>query len=255
MIAELSEASRSRFLCAVCHRPYFGDVLPVHLAVFGLTHPFVRFYMADGAAMQVKGRSALICGTYDRQETGAFLQMLGVCRVNTDGDAPVGYRLHQTLYNLVLAPNAPTVPRPQGRLELDREPSAAQVTDFLMRREADRSGWDNFYAELCAKRVRGAAVVWAVRLDGQIVSTAGAYALSSQSAYLAAIETHEALRGRGIGGWLTGMLAADLAASGRRVTLTCAQERLPFYSRLGFVRENTVSRCAAEQPAAQTDFE
>ena len=96
------------------------------------------------------------------------------------------------------------------------------------------------------KAGQGAAEVWAVRREGALVSTAGAYALSPDTAYLAAVETLEALRGQGIGGWLTGLLAADLAARGRRVALSCKKERLNFYHRLGFAAEDTVQRYALD---------
>ena len=56
----------------------------------------------------------------------------------------------------------------------------------------------------------------------------------------------EALRGQGIGGWLTGLLAADLAARGRRVALSCKKERLNFYHRLGFAAEDTGQRYALD---------
>lgn len=59
----------------------------------------------------------------------------------------------------------------------------------------------------------------------------------------------EALRGQGIGGWLTGLLAADLAARGRRVALSCKKERLNFYHRLGFAAEDTVQRYALDRAA------
>ena len=116
----------------------------------------------------------------------------------------------------------------------------------MMRGEDDPGAWDNFYSELCTKLARGAAEVWAVRREGALVSTAGAYALSPDTAYLAAVETLEALRGQGIGGWLTGLLAADLAARGRRVALSCKKERLNFYHRLGFAAEDTVQRYALD---------
>ena len=76
MIAELNESNRPQFLAAVRGRPYFGDILPVHLAVFGRSGALMRFYVADGsAAVQLKGRSAVLCGPYDAEETGAFLRM------------------------------------------------------------------------------------------------------------------------------------------------------------------------------------
>ena len=222
MIAELNESNRPQFLAAVRGRPYFGDILPVHLAVFGRSGALMRFYVADGsAAVQLKGRSAVLCGTYDAEETGAFLRMQGVRYVNAGGAAPAGYSPLYALHNLVLA-KAAAPPCPDAvRLTLDRAPAPAEVTDFMMRGEDDPGAWDNFYSELCTKLARGAAEVWAVRREGALVST-------------------------GIGGWLTGLLAADLAARGRRVALSCKKERLNFYHRLGFAAEDTVQRYALD---------
>ena len=124
-----------------------------------------------------------------REETGAFLRMQGVRYVNAGGRAPAGYSPLYALHNLVLA-KAAAPPCPDAvRLTLDRAPAPAEVTDFMMRGEDDPGAWDNFYSELCTKLARGAAEVWAVRREGRVVSTAGAYALSPDTAYLAAVET------------------------------------------------------------------
>ena len=134
MIAELNESNRPQFLAAVRGRPYFGDILPVHLAVFGRSGALMRFYVADGsAAVQLKGRSAVLCGTYDAEETGAFLRMQGVRYVNAGGAAPAGYSPLYALHNLVLA-KAAAPPCPDAvRLTLERAPAPAEVTDFMMR--------------------------------------------------------------------------------------------------------------------------
>ena len=147
MIAELNESNRPQFLAAVRGRPYFGDILPVHLAVFGRSGALMRFYVADGsAAVQLKGRSAVLCGTYDAEETGAFLRMQGVRYVNAGGAAPAGYSPLYALHNLVLA-KAAAPPCPDAvRLTLDRAPAPAEVTDFMMRGEDDPGAWDNFYS-------------------------------------------------------------------------------------------------------------
>ena len=278
---------RTRFLDAVRGRPYFGDLLPVELAVFGAMHgPVPRFFTATpAAALCVRGRGALLCGTYDLEETGGFLQLHGVEQVQTDGAPPVGYAREQRLYCMAFsgaskeaigapAPISPGVPvSPESffspeesiRLEpptlsiagltLDKAPPPGETADFLMHAKGAEIR-DNFYSELCAKLARGAACVWAVRQaedgcgdsrgDGRIIASAGAYALTPETAYLAAIETAEPLRGKGIGSWLVGTLAAQLAGEGRRVALVCAGNRVPFYERLGFKTENTVWRCTRE---------
>ena len=200
-------------------RPYFGDILPVHLAVFGRSGALMRFYVADGsAAVQLKGRSAVLCVYRDAEETGAFLRMQGVRYVNAGG-AAARARVQSSVRAARSGAGESRRSAVPGRCPPDAGPRAraAEVTDFMMRGEDDPGAWDNFYSELCTKLARGAAEVWAVRREGALVSTAGAYALSPDTAYLAAVETLEALRGQGIGGWLMGLLAADLAARGRRV--------------------------------------
>lgn len=250
MIARLCEAGRAQFLSAVRGRPYFGDVLPVHLAVFGMEHPRVRFFTAGpDAAVQLRGQSAALCGTYDREEMGAFLRMQGVRAVTAAAAPPDGYRRVQTLHNLAWRgqPCAAAPCPDAARLVLERAPAPGEVADFLMRGAQDADARDNFYSELCVKLARGAALVWAVRREGRLVATAGAYALSPAGAYLAAVETDAALRGQGVGSWLTGLLTARLAAGGRRVALTCARERLQFYARLGFVQEDAIFRCVPRE--------
>ncbi len=244
MIRRFSEEGRAPFLDAVRGKPYFGDVLPVHLAVFGTDNALVRFYLAQpAAAVQLRGQSAILCGSYDAEETGAFLRMQGITRVTASGGAPAGFGAGETLYTMALRHAVSRQPAPAlPGLALDTAPPPGEVTDFLMRNEVEPCAWDNFYSELCTKLSRGAALVWAVRQNGGIVSTAGAYALTPSSAYLAAIETREELRGRGLGSWLTAALAARLTEGGRRAALSCREERLSFYERIGFFVENTVSR-------------
>ena len=268
MIARVTPESRAQFINAVRGRPYFGSVLPVELEIFGGVRggPVPRFFTASpGAALCLRGRSALLCGTYDREETGGFLALCGADRVRTDGAPPPGYAREERLLCMALlcvaSAEAPPMPRLAG-LSLDTAPPPGETADFVMRGQGAEMR-DNFYSELCTKLARGAACVWAARRDGRMIATAGAYALSPETAYLAAIETAEALRGRGIGSWLTGALAACLAAKGRRVSLLCGQARAAFYERLGFAQESAVWQCAraAEPmpggegpPAVEKDF-
>lgn len=277
MIVLVDPERRARFLDAVRGRPYFGDLLPVELAVFGRMHgaPVPRFFTAmPAAALCLRGRGALLCGTYDAQETGGFLQLHGVEQVQTDGAPPAGYAREERLFCMAFSgakaaaaanPISPGMPDSPGKtvfpvssvppvagLTLDKTPPPGETADFLMRAKGAEIR-DNFYSELCVKLARGAACVWAVRQAGdgcgKIIASAGAYALTGKTAYLAAIETAESLRGKGIGSRLVGTLAAHLAGEGRRVALVCAENRVSFYNRLGFKTENTVWRCTRKPEA------
>ncbi len=270
MIRRVEEANRAPFLAAVRGRPHFGDVMPVELAVFGTMHggPVPRFFTAaPGAALCVRGRSALMCGTYDREETGGFLGLCGVDRVLTDGVPPAGYARRRHLYCMALAGTGkgkelpPTgtdlLPReapapPLAGLALDSAPPPGETADFLMSAQGAEIR-DNFYSELCTKLARGAACVWAARQNGRMIATAGAYALAPETAYLAFVETAEPLRGRGVGSWLVGALAARLAGEGRRVSLLCEKGRIAFYGRLGFKQEGTLWQCTREAEAGEME--
>lgn len=270
MIRRVDTAGRAPFLAAVRGKAYFGDVMPLHLAVFGENHPHMQFYTASpNAALQVHGRSALLCGTYNREETGGFCALCGVERVLADGVPPAGYvRERRLCYMVFSGADAKAGERsgagdasvgagelrkpPPAGLVLDKAPPPGETADFLMRGKGSELR-DNFYAELCMKLARGAACVWAVRAarDGRMCATAGAYALTPKTAYLAAVETAEPLRKKGIGSWLVAALAAQLAAEGRRVSLHCEEGRAAFYARLGFAQAHAVWRCGRGEEDAE----
>ena len=104
---------------------------------------------------------------------------------------------------------------------------------------------DDFYSELCSKRARGRAVVWALEQGGELACTVGAYAIGTEQAYMACGETAEPLRGHGIGGRLIVQMANALAAEGKHPVFLCAPERVHFYTRLGFAKLGEYVRFAA----------
>lgn len=101
---------------------------------------------------------------------------------------------------------------------------------------------DDFYSELCSKRARGRAVVWALEQGGELACTVGAYAIGTEQAYMACGETAEPLRGRGIGGRLIVRLANTLSAQGLQPLFLCSPERVHFYTRLGFEKLGEYAR-------------
>ena len=104
---------------------------------------------------------------------------------------------------------------------------------------------DDFYSELCTKRSRGRARVWALWQGETLACTVGAYALANGQAYMACGETAEPLRGRGIGGRLIVRLANELSAEGFQPVFLCAPERVHFYTRLGFEKLGEYARYEA----------
>nr|WP_278251702.1 GNAT family N-acetyltransferase [Faecalibacterium sp. Marseille-Q4896] len=99
---------------------------------------------------------------------------------------------------------------------------------------ADTAKQEDFYSELCTKRTRGKALVWALRQGSETICTVGAYALANRQAYMACGQTARPLRGKGIGGRLIVQMANELAAKGEHPVFLCSPERVHFYTRLGF---------------------
>ena len=128
-------------------------------------------------------------------------------------------------------------------LTFDPEPPAGAVADVLFPDRPARR--DDFYSELCTKRNRGKAVVWALEQQGRIACTVGAYAMANGQAYMACGETVEPLRGKGIGGRLIVRLANSLSAQGLWPLWLCSPERVPFYTRLGFAKLGEYARYEA----------
>lgn len=237
--------SRARFLKQCRGVPYFGCVLPLHLTLFGKSQPG-RFYSGPTLALEVGGRTASLCGHCDPEELASFLTLCGSPPLMTDGQIPAGWEIERQHHMFTLAAGH-QLPLPaadealwQG-LRLDREPRPYPLAETLFADRPERI--DDFYADLCVKRNHGAARVWALEDAGGIVCTVGAYALHDGTAYLACGQTAEALRGRGIGGRLIVLLANELAAEGWQVLLLCAEERVHFYTRLGFAKAGTLLRC------------
>ena len=238
MISAVNTARRrGRYLSACAGKPFFGCVLPVHLALFGKTSGC--FFAAPTLAVDANGGGVIAAGHANPEELASFLGFLGKHRLLTDGPCPAGWRLNEPYYLYVLEPFAalPLGPAPAG-LALNEAADAGRVADLLFAERPERR--DSFYAELCTKRNHGMARVWALERDGEIVCTVGAYAIHGGEAYMACGETVEALRGQGIGGWLITKLADTLAAEGLRVTFLCRGERVRFYERLGFARAGSL---------------
>lgn len=250
MIAQFTdERCYARFLEACEGKPYFGCVLPLHALLFGQSQ-LGRFFAGPGMALELRGRTAEMTGACDAEELASFLRLCGVESLLTDGTVPAGWRLQRVHHRFVLEAGSalPLPPADEalwGSLTLDRAPKAGRIAAWLFPDRPQRR--DDFYSELCTKRNHGAAQVWALEQSGRIVCTVGAYALYHGEAYMACGQTEPELRGRGVGGRLIVQLANELAAQGWRVSFLCADERVPFYTRLGFAPRETLPRYAAPE--------
>lgn len=242
-------ARRARFRAACRGKPYYGALLPLELALFGKSQPG-RFYAGPTLALDLGGQTAVALGHANPEELAGFLAFCGVEKLIADGPAPAGWERAEPLTLFGLAPGrALALPGADetlwAGLRLNRDPSPGELAKTLY---PDAPAWrDDFYSALCSKRSRGLARVWALEGEGKILCTVGAYALREGEAALACGMTAAPLRGKGIGGRLIAGAANALAAEGWRVSFLCREERVHFYTRLGFSPLGTLSLYIPDQ--------
>lgn len=251
MIAQVRTARQRQCFYNACRgRLCLGATMPLALELFGKSQPS-RFFAGPTLALDVGGSTAWLTGHANPDELDSFLRFCSCEAVVLDEaecPSPTGWKRAQTHFVFGLAPEH-QLPEPAvdealwASLTFDPEPPAGSVAELLF---ADRPARrDDFYSELCTKRARGRAIVWALKQEESIVCTVGAYAVANGQAYMACGETAEPLRGRGVGGRLIVRLANDLSAKGWSPVFLCSPERVHFYTRLGFEKLGEYARYEA----------
>ena len=251
MIAQIkTPRQKQRFLNACRGKLCLGATMPLAFALFGKSQPG-RFFAGPTLALDVGGSTAWLAGHANPEELAGFLAFCGCEAVVLDEaecPPPTGWKRAKTHSVFGLAPGR-QLPLPAADAALwqslakNTEPAAGKAADLLF---PDRpSKRDDFYSELCSKRARGRAVVWALEQGGELACTVGAYAIGTEQAYMACGETAEPLRGRGIGGRLIVRLANTLSAQGLQPLFLCSPERVHFYTRLGFEKLGEYARYEA----------
>ena len=253
MIAQVNTPKRRAQFANACRDKWALDaILPLDRALFGKSQPW-RFYAAPTLALELNGTTAWAAGHANPEELAGFLSFCGCESIVLDEaecPPPAGWHRAETLTVFGLTPGR-ALPRPAAdevlweQLTFDREPSAARAAKALF--PADSARQEDFYSELCTKRVRGRAMVWTLEQGGEVVCTVSACALYNGQAYMACGQTAEPLRGKGIGGRLIVQMANELAAQGLHPVFLCAPERVPFYARLGFEKQAEYARYESSQ--------
>ena len=231
--------AKLRFYNACRGKLCLGATMPLALELLGKSQPG-RFFAGPTLALDIGGSTAWMAGHANPEELAGFLTFCGCGAVVLDeaeAAPPAGWTHARSHTIFGLTPGR-QLPEPEAdkalwaSLTLDRDPPARPVAEALFPARPARR--DDFYSELCTKRSRGRARVWALWQGETLACTVGAYALANGQAYMACGETAEPLRGRGIGGWLIAEFANRLSAEGWQVIFLCEQKRCHFYDRLGF---------------------
>ncbi|MFR3971137.1 MAG: N-acetyltransferase [Faecalibacterium prausnitzii] len=215
-----------------------GATLPLDLALFSKSQPW-RFYAGPTLALELSGSTAWAAGHANPEELASFLAFCGCESIILDDNEcppPAGWCKAETLTVFGLAPGkALLLPAADetlwAGLTLDREPSAMDVARALY--PADTAKQEDFYSELCTKRTRGKALVWALRQGSETICTVGAYALANRQAYMACGQ-NPAFAGQGHRRAAHCADGERACRQGEHPVFLCSPERVHFYTRLGF---------------------
>ena len=197
--------AKLRFYNACRGKLCLGATMPLALELLGKSQPS-RFFAGPTLALDIGGSTAWMAGHANPEELAGFLTFCGCGAVVLDeaeAAPPAGWTRARTHTIFGLTPGR-QLPEPEAdkalwaSLTFDRDPPARPVAEALFPARPARR--DDFYSELCTKRSRGRARVWALWQGETLACTVGAYALANGQAYMACGETAEPLRGRGIGG-------------------------------------------------------
>lgn len=243
MIARVTEGDREAFAALLQRDPLFGGRIATAFDCWGEHPRACGFYRAGrSAALLVQGGGALLCGRQEAaeaEELAAFLRFAGVERLCSRGICPPGWQQRALVEMELRQPPAadgaagPDPFLPQGA-HLERQPSLWRLRESGLLEGADPDGW---YADACARRARGLALIWTVERDGVPLSTAGLYSLRPDGAYLTAVATRPGARGHGYAAAL--VLGLSRTCGGRPVRLLCGEPLRGFYEKLGFAASGT----------------
>ena len=244
MIAQVTKETETEYLRRLGQTPFFSALM--HTVYRSCEGKGVQCFLVGRlSALQVCGQCALLCGQpEDEAELASFLSFLGIARLKTQGCCPQGFVSHALPLLRYDEQRIVPVPALPAGMQLETQPSLIALCRMAGLSDGTVPP-DAFAADAAARRNRGLADIRALSLDGELVATAGVYALQPWEAYLGAVATSPLYRRRGCAGYLVSLLARTYAS--RPVRLICEEALVPFYAKLGFAREALLCDCVLEK--------
>lgn len=237
MIARADAGDREAFFELLRRDPLFGGRIATAFDCWGGHPGACGFYrVGRSAALLVQGGGALLCGAPEddgAEELVAFLHFAGAGRLCSRRTCPPGW-LRRELIEMELRPAAAPAEGPLRGPPCRRR--AAGAASLAVAAAAERPAARRRPGRLVCRRLRPTGAGAGADLDGGAGRDAvghppGLYSLRPEGAYLTAVETLPAARGRG---FATALVAGLCRAAARPVRLLCEAPLRGFYERLGF---------------------
>lgn len=213
-----------------------------------------RFYLTDNGLFMAYGNQGFLCGTPATPEMGeelaSFMEFGGIASLTAPRWSPNGWRVVEQ-NEVLVRPAAVLLPEESPLPGLDEYPLLDEVLEVLESSEKRFSSEEireGFKVDGNIRRNHGSALIYGLRKNGRLVSTAGAYAIFGSTAYIACVETLPGERRHGYAAALVRHLCRQLA--GATISLLCQPEQLPFYIKMGFEQSGIVS-VLSENPATR----
>ncbi len=222
------------------HSPVGGTLCRMHWQMLqenpALPH---RFYRIDNTGLcKISGGRALLLGhAQDAEEFGAFLRFSQVLQLTTSNPPPPGWKVVEKS-RVLLRPSNRILPAFIEHKEVKGFSKTVSPSDILTLLESSDgpippAARDYFYADLCARRNHGHAILYGILQNNALLSTAGIWALLEHEGYLANVETHFSHRNQGYASFLLSQLCHDFGST-HSLSLLCQEPLIAFYSRFGF---------------------
>ncbi len=202
--------------------------------------PYKFYLVGETAILKLCGNAAVLCGDVmqnDEEELISFLYMQNINKLTAVGFAPKGWTVQKKRVILERTPDKGfEEDTPQG---FENAPHPLKVISVL----EDAQGFafseeekQDLWAEIMVGRNHGTASVVGICKNDKLISTAGAYAISQTSAYIAGVATCKNEQGSAHALSVLRALCARL--KDKTLYLVCKNEMTPYYKKLQFYDTN-----------------
>ncbi len=232
MVEAVGGGNADRF-ARICGRDNFGCRILSAYRCFGDDPALTTMLSDGGAALSLKGGSAVLCGENDPEMT-ELLTFLRCEEIFSSAafEYPAGYEISTGPVARLEGVFDPEYHRAE-RIDAEslREIWPVIVSDLP---EIASQPYDAWYVELSHRLRHANARIYAVREGGAIVSVAMTAAESDAAAVIGFVRTLKEYRGRGFASGLCRRLGGELQKEKKTIYISCNRDRLSFYEAIGY---------------------
>ncbi len=203
--------------------------------------PYQFYLMGETATLKLCGNVAVLCGDVmqsDEEELRSFLHMQNINRLTAVGFTPKGWAVQKKRAILEKAPDKYLEEHTlQGFEDAPHPLKVISVLEDAQGFAFSEEEKQDLWAEIMVGRNHGTASVVGVCKNKKLISTAGAYAISHTSAYIAGVATCKNEQGNSYALSVLRALCASL--KDKTLYLVCENEMIPYYKKLQFNDTNS----------------